>query len=99
MQYADVNQNELTYYHSGLSPRYRIVAGVYIPYVDIFANTRKPVHLLYQRFYGKSFETPAKAAAEAYMDHHDHWTDLCEVEGGYLVRHHYRFYWKIRLIK
>lgn len=97
-QYANENQNELTGYHSRASSRYRTVAGVPIPYVDIFANTKKPVHLLYQRFYGKSFETPAKATAEAYMDHHDHWIDLCIIGETVLVRHHYRFYWKIRLI-
>jgi len=98
-QYASENQNELTGYSSRTSSRHTTVAGVPIPYVDVFVSTKKPVHLLYRRFYRRSFETPAKATAEAYMDHHDHWTDLCIIGETVLVRHHYRFYWKIRLIK
>lgn len=97
--YAGVNQNELAEYRCGPSASYRTVDGVRVPHVRIFVTTKKPVYLLYQRLYGKSFETPAKAAAEVLMTDDDHWTDHCTVGEESVVRHHYRFYWKIRLVE
>ena len=103
--YARRHQSDLEDYlpsypsHTGYS---RPVHGVSIPALEIYAETRRPVPLIYQSAYGGARKAPAHATAEVYLDPQRWYSErtlICgedEKEPVYLYL--FRFYWVVRLI-
>jgi hypothetical protein len=98
-QYANAHRSRLRQYrnyfpsHSGYT---KSVSGIPIPAIATFATVHRPVDVIYDALYGRSFQAPAKATGEAYLWRYNHWAVPC---GEYVVIHYFQFYWKVRLIR
>jgi len=98
-QYANAHRSRLRQYrnyfpsHSGYI---KSVSGVPIPAIATFARVQRPVDVIYDTLYGRSFQAPAKATGEAYLWNYYHWVEPCGEEE---IRHRFHFYWKVRLIQ
>jgi len=98
-QYANAHRSRLGQYrnyfpsHSGYTQN---VSGVPIPAIATFARVQRPVDVIYDTLYGRSFRAPAKATGEAYLWDYYHWVEPCGEEE---ILHRFHFYWKVRLIQ
>lgn len=97
-QFSTANRTTLSSFQVSGSPHFKIVDGVTIPYMYVFASVRKPVNLTMQEEYGSSYRTTADATSEVFLDHWDHWTVPCTLAGEPDVMHFYIFYWKAALV-
>lgn len=96
--YAAANNSNVVEFQSELSPRYKVVNEVSIPFVKVYVKTNKKINLLLQHQYGEEFQAPAKANAEVYLDSHQHWAVPCRLGDETKFINYYRFFWKIKLI-
>ena len=94
--YAAANRSRLTQYRNYPNGRFKTVATIPLPYLDVYGATRKDVNTMIE--YGRAFQTPARATSTVFLERADHWTVPCTYAGEPNVLHVYRFHWKIRLV-
>lgn len=93
--YALANRTRLIKYRNYFIGRSKVVDGVAIPFIEVYAETEKDISLLVR--YGQDFDAPARATSNVYLDYHDRQEVDCGT-GGRDVQFIYHFYWKIRLV-
>lgn len=95
-QYAALNRDELTAYHSWPQFAGRTVHGVPIPWIVVYVETLRPVHTAYGPIYGRDFEAPNRAKAVAYLWRWHSWPRRCN---KWCTTYDFTFEWKITLDK